>query len=86
MFRLKHSPVAARMAGTLAGEARSALERGDVGTAEARSAHALRLDDGNEEAQEVLRMASGLRESGFRAGEEDGPAEEAPSIAPARAW
>ena len=86
VFRLKHSPVAARMAGTLAAEARAALERGDVGTAEARSAHALRLDDGNEEAQEVLRLASGLRESGFRAGEEDGPAEEAPSIAPARAW
>ncbi len=86
VFRLKRSPVAARLAETLAEQARAALERGERAEAEAKAAHALRMDAENEDAQEVLRHAAALRDEGFRAEEEDGVAVEASPLAPARPW
>ena len=86
VFRLKHSPVAARLAQTLAAQARAALERGELENAELQAAHALRMDAENEAAQAVLRHANALREAGFRAEAESGMAEEAPPWAPARPW
>ncbi len=86
VFRLKHSPVAARLAQTRAGQARAALESGALESAEIRAAHALRMDAENAEAQDVLRHASALRAAGFRADEEAGVTEEVPPWAPARPW
>lgn len=86
VYRLKRSPVAARLAQTRAGQARAALERGELAEAEMMAAHALRMDEVNEEAQEVLRLSLSLRDAGFRAGEEDVPVSEAPPMAPVQAW
>ncbi|MDR0993535.1 MAG: hypothetical protein LBN38_03070 [Verrucomicrobiota bacterium] len=87
VYRLKSSPVAARLSQTLSGRAREALETGELPLAEQWSAHALRMDPENAEAQETLRHASILRENGFRSEEELDWAEvEAPAIAPANPW
>ena len=86
VFRLKQSPGAARLAQTLAEQARTAFEAGDLATAEGRAAHALRLDAENAEGQEILRLVGALRQADFRAGEADGAAEETPEWAPARPW
>ncbi len=86
VFRLKRSPLSARLAQTLAEQARVALESGDLGGAELRAAHALRMDAENEEAQEILRHAGSLRDIGFRAEEEGDAVGEAPPLAPARPW
>ena len=86
VFRLKRSTVAARLAETLAEQARAALEGGQLAEAETKAAHALRMDGGNEEAQEVLRHATALRDEGFRAEEEDEVAGEASPLAPAKPW
>ena len=86
VFRLKHSPVAARLAQALAVQARSALENGELESAEKKAAHALRMDAENEAAQAVLRHANSLQESGFRAEEEGGAIDEATPWAPARPW
>ena len=86
VFRLKRSPVAVRLAETLAVQSRSALEKGELESAETQAAHALRMDADNEEAQEVLRHAGALRDAGFRAEDEGGPIGEAPRMAPARPW
>ena len=85
VFRLKHSPVAARLAETLAEQARAALEIGARTEAETKAAHALRMDAENETAQEVVRHATALRNEGFRA-EEDEVAGEASPLAPAKPW
>ena len=86
VFRLKRSPLSVRLAQTLAEQARGALEQGELEGAETKAAHALRMDAENEDAQEVLRLASALRDAGFRA-EDEGPAiVEAPRMAPARPW
>ena len=85
VYRLKHSPLAARMSRTLSGQARTAFEGGALGAAATQAAHALRLDAENEEAQEILRLASSLQAAGFEA-EQDDPAGEAPALAPAEAW
>ena len=86
VFRLKRSPMAARLAQTLAEQARDALERGELELAEAKAAHALRMDAENESGQEVLRHASALRDAGFRAEDDSGAIGEASGIAPARPW
>ena len=86
VFRLKRSPVAARLAETLAEQARAALESGALAEAETKAAHALRMDGENEAAQEVLRHATALRDEGFRAAEEDDVAGEASPLAPAKPW
>lgn len=87
VFRLARSPLAARTSRTLSGQARAAFERGELDEAATQAAHALRMDADNEDAQDVLRLASSLRDAGFRAGEEDvGGAGEAPALAPAEAW
>lgn len=86
VFRLKRSPGAVRLARTLAEQARAALESGELETAETKAAHALRMDADNEEAQEVLRHATALRDAGFRAGEDGGEMAEAPAMAPAKPW
>ena len=86
VFRLKRSAGAARLAGTLAEQARAALEKGDLSVAEAQAAHALRMDADNTEAQEVLRHAGALRDAGFRAEDGGGTVDEAPQMAPARPW
>ena len=85
VYRLKHSPLAARMSRTLSSQARTAFEGGALGAAATQAAHALRLDAENEEAQEILRLASSLQAAGFEA-EQDDPAGEAPALAPAEAW
>lgn len=85
VYRLKHSPVAARLAETLAERARTALENGRLAPAEWQAAHALRMDADNTEAQAVLRHADALRQSGFRADEDDWVEEAAP-LAPAKPW
>ena len=85
VYRLKHSPVAARLAQTRAEQARSALERGDLEAAEGRAAHALRMDDGNEEARDVLRLVLNLREAGFRS-DEWGVGDDVSPLAPADPW
>jgi hypothetical protein len=86
VFRLKHSPGAARLAQTRAEQARGALENGEVDVAEWKAAHAMRMDGGNEEAQEVLRIAVSLRAAGFRADDEGGGIGEASPLAPANPW
>lgn len=86
VFRLKHSTVAARLAQIRAGQARAALEGGEIDIAETRAAHALRMDDGNDEARDLLRLVLGLRESGFRAAEDGGAIGEASPLAPADPW
>lgn len=86
VFRLKHSTVSVRLAQTLAEQARAALENGELGIAEMQAAHALRMDAENEVAQEVLLHASSLRDSGFRAEEEEGVLSEAPPLAPTQPW
>ncbi|HRT05282.1 MAG TPA: hypothetical protein P5204_06250 [Kiritimatiellia bacterium] len=86
VFRLKRSPVAARLAETLVEQARAALENGDLAEAETKAAHALRMDAENEEAQAILRHATGLRDAGFRAEEDEGWAGEASPLAPTRPW
>jgi hypothetical protein len=86
VFRLKRSPLSARLAETLAEQARAALESGELEVAEIQAAHALRMDAENEQAQEVLRHAGALREAGFRAEAEDAVIGEAPTWAPARPW
>jgi hypothetical protein len=86
VFRMRRSPVAVRLAGTLAGEARTALEQGELAAAASRAAHTLRMDPDNEEAQAVLRHASALRDAGFRADEDDSAALDLPEWAPARPW
>ena len=86
VYRLKQSPVAARLAETLAERARIALENGQLAPAELQAAHALRMDADNTEAQAVLRHADALRQSGFRAEEEDWFEEEADPLAPAKPW
>ena len=86
VFRLKRSAGAARLAGTLAEQARAAMEKGDLSVAEAQAAHALRMDADNTEAQEVLRHAGALRDAGFRAEDGGGTVDEAPQMAPARPW
>lgn len=85
VFRLLHSPVAARLAQTRAAEAREALERGDLDAAEHLAAHALRMDEGADEAREVLRLVLNLREAGFRSGE-TGDLTEASPLAPIDPW
>ena len=59
---------------------------GVAGLAAALAAHALRMDAGNEEAQETLRVAGNLDESGFREGEAEGSFYEASPLAPADPW
>ena len=86
VFRLKRSPGAVRLAKTLAEQARASLEGGELEIAEAKAAHALRMDAENDDAQEVLRHASALRDAGFRADEEGGDMAEAPALAPAKPW
>ena len=86
VFRLKHSPVAARLAQTRAEQARAALERGELETAQWKAAHALRMDAGNEEAQEVLRISVSLGDAGFRADEQGGDVDETSPLAPADPW
>ncbi len=86
VFRLKRSPGAARLAETLAEQARAALENGDLAEAETKGAHALRMDAENEEAQAVLRHASALRDAGFRADEDESWTGEASPLAPTRPW
>ena len=86
VFRLAHSPVAARLSQVRAGQARAALEGGELDLAEWKAAHALRMDDGNEEAQEILRVVLGLRDSGFRPGEDAAAIPEASPMAPADPW
>ena len=86
VFRLKRSPVAARLAEALVEQARAALEAGDLAEAETKAAHALRMDAENEEAQAILRHATGLRDAGFRAEEDEGWAGEASPLAPTRPW
>ena len=86
VFRLKQSTVSARLAQTLAEQARAALENGALAIAETQAAHALRMDAQNEVAQEVLRHAGALRDAGFRAEEEDGAIIEAPPLEPAQPW
>lgn len=86
VFRLKHSPVAARLAQARAEQARVALEKGEIELAEWKAAHALRMDDGNEEAQEILRVVLGLLDSGFRPGEDAAAIPEASPMAPADPW
>ncbi len=86
VFRLKHSPVAARLAQTLAEQARTALENGELAQAEPLAAHALRMDADNPEAQEIMRHAEALRNDGFRAGEEEDAGLEASPLAPAKPW
>jgi len=86
VFRLKQSPVSARLADTLAGQSRTALESGELELAEIQAAHALRLDAENEEAQDVLRHAGSLREAGFREEEEGGMIVDVPNWAPATPW
>ena len=86
VYRLKQSTVAARLAQTLAEQARAALETGELELAEIQAAHALRMDAGNETAQAALLHAAALREAGFRADEDGGTIGEAPELAPARPW
>jgi hypothetical protein len=86
VFRMRRSPVAVRLAGTLAGEARTALEQGELAAAASRAAHTLRMDPDNEEAQAVLRHASALRDAGFRADDDDSAAVDLPEWAPAQPW
>jgi hypothetical protein len=86
VFRLKQSPMAARLAETLAEQARMALENGALEMAETQAAHALRMDAENEQAQETLRHAGALRDAGFQTEEESGGMSEAPEIAPVRPW
>ncbi len=86
VFRLKHSPVAARLAQTLTERARTALESGDLAAAETQAAHALRLDADDAEAQDVLRHATALRDEGFRAEADEVGADEASPLAPAKPW
>jgi len=78
--------VAARLSQVRAGQAREALEDGELDLAEWKAAHALRMDDGNEEAQEILRVVLGLRDSGFRPGESAAAIPEASPLAPADPW
>ena len=78
--------MAARLAETLAEQARAALESGALAEAETKAAHALRMDGENETAQETLRHATALRDEGFRAAEEDDVAGEASPLAPAKPW
>lgn len=86
VYRLKNSPLVARLAETLAEQARSALENGELELALTRAAHALRMDAENPDAQEVLRLAGSLQDAGFRAEEQGGAISEAPALAPARPW
>ncbi len=86
VFRLKQSPLSARLAQTLAEQARAALEGGEMEIAMSRAAHALRMDAGNEEAQEILRHAGALQEAGFRAEDVSLAIGEAPPLAPAKPW
>jgi len=86
VFRLKESPETTRLAGILAGQSRVALENGELELAELRAAHALRMDEENEEAQAVLRHAGSLREAGFREDEEGGLIVDLPFLAPADPW
>ncbi len=86
VFRLKESPVSARLADTLARQSRVALENGELELAELKAAHVLRMDTENEEAQEVLRHAGSLREAGFREDEEGGAIVDVPNLAPANPW
>ena len=86
VFRLKQSPMAARLAQTLAEQARDALEQGELEIAETKAAHALRMDAENENGQEVLRHAGALRDAGFRAEDDSGAIGEASGMAPARPW
>ncbi len=86
VFRLQNSTVAARLSQTLSGKAREALESGELGPAEQWSAHAMRMDPGNEEAQTVLRDASMLRDIGFREGESEILDIEASPLAPTTPW
>jgi hypothetical protein len=85
VFRLKRSTVAARLAETLAEQARAALEGGELG--------------GGNESRPCLAHGCGERRgaggpaprvgpagSGFRAEEEDGVVGEASPLAPARPW
>ena len=78
--------VAARLAETLAEQARAALDSGALAEAETKAAHALRMDGENETAQETLRHATALRDEGFRAAEEDDVVGEASPLAPAKPW
>ena len=86
VFRLKRSTVSARLAETLAEQARAALESGELEQAEWKSAHALRMDAENAEAQAVLRHAGALREVGFASAGTDDFVAEAPALAPAQPW
>jgi len=86
VFRAKDSHAAVRMSRTLADRARAALEEGELDMAEWKAAHALRMDGGNEEAQEILQRVLGLRDAGFRAAEGGGAVAEASPLAPADPW
>ena len=86
VYRAKASTTAARLAQARAEEARAALEGGEIGLAAALAAHALRMDAGNADAQETLRVAGNLDESGFRADDEGAAFYEASRLAPADPW
>ena len=86
VYRAKASTTAARLAQARAEEARAALEGGEIGLAAAVAAHALRMDAGNADAQETLRVAGNLDESGFRADDEGAAFYEASRLAPADPW
>ena len=87
VYRLTRSPVVARLAQSCVEEARTALAKGNLAVAEWQAAHALRMDPDNEEAQTIVRVATNLREDGFR--EEDLEAMFFPGaspLAPADPW
>ncbi len=86
VFRLKRSTVAVRLAQSLAEQAQTALENGELEVAELQAAHALRMDAENESAQNVLIHASALRDAGFQTEAEDAAIGEALMMAPARPW
>ncbi len=86
VFRLKHSPGAARLAQALAEQAGAALENGALAEAETKAAHALRMDAENEEARDILLHATALRDADFRADEEEDLVGEASPLAPAKPW
>ncbi len=86
VYRLKHSPVSARLSQTRAEQAREALESGEIDVAEWKAAHALRMDDGNEEAQDVLRTVLRLRDAGFRDDDMGRAFGEASPLAPTAPW
>ena len=85
VYRLKQSPLAARLAQTRADEGREALEQGRLQWAMYYAGHALAMDAECGEAQEVLRIAMNLKDAGFAADELEDVVMVSP-LAPADAW